>query len=256
MATAAPVNHQADDQPVRHKLQVHFDSHHYKLTDDELTSLADDADLLAKAVGNFPMAELRVLIEQNGRAGDFSVKLSLLLPNHTIVGSDQDANLHVAFERSMQSVLENVRAYKDRLGQVEGRRKAEAGTQQDLTPDAALDFTRVDAAAAAGDYAAFRAALAAYDDPLRLRAGRWVERYPNVQARLGRGLEVVDVAEEVFLLAFEGYAARPQGVPFGTWLEGHLDQAVKALDANPDGELENINMARAACAITPPAEAP
>lgn len=244
----------ADDQVVKHRLQVHFDTHQCELTDDEKASLADDTDLLARAVGNFPVAELRVLIRRGGRNNEFVVKLTLILPNNVIVSSDHEAVLHSAFERAMQSVLENVRAYKDKLGQLDERRRAENHTQIDLLPTLAVDFVALDNAVKAGDYAAFRAVLSPYDDALRARAGRWVERYPALQARMGKGMEVVDVVEEVLLMAFEEYEGRPESVPFGTWLENHLDPAVKALEAHPDEELENINMARAAVdAAIPPA---
>jgi len=42
----------------------------------------------------------------------------------------------------------------------------------------------------AGDYAAFRVAAFGFEDAVRLRAGRWVERYPDLEAKIGRGLRV------------------------------------------------------------------
>ena len=105
----------------------------------------------------------------------------------------------------------------------------------------------MDAAAKAADYPAFRAAIAPYEDAVRLRAGRWIERYPEVQGRMGRGLEVIDVVEGVFLAAFEEYEDRPAGVRFSGWLEGLIDPTVRAIAHHPEEELENINMARSAC---------
>ncbi len=96
------------------------------------------------------------------------------------------------------------------------------------------------------DYAAFRTATFAYEEPLRKRAGRWVERYPRAEAQIGNKLEMADVVEEVFLDAFEQYDRRPKGVRFGEWLEGLIDPAVKELLAHPDEELENIALARTA----------
>ena len=84
-----------------------------------------------------------------------------------------------------------------------------------------------------------------------MRAGRWVERHPTVQARMGKGLETIDIAEGVFLAAFEEHPKRPPGVPYGTWLENLLDPVIKAIERHPDEELENINMARAACEAGP-----
>jgi ribosome-associated translation inhibitor RaiA len=238
---------------VRHKLQIYFDAHKCRLTERELTALADDTDSLARQVGNFPHADLRVVIEHT-RTDEFTVKLGLLLPGDTLVTSDHDRVMHAAFERALVSLEDEVREYKDRLDRVPERRKAGAGTDQELTSSSPVEAAALEAAVVAGDYPAFRAAIAAYEDGLRVRAGRWVERHPAVQARMGKGLETIDIAEGVFLAAFEGYSNRPGGVPFGTWLESLLDPVIRAIEHHPDEELENINMARAACDAGPAPE--
>jgi ribosome-associated translation inhibitor RaiA len=240
-------NTTAPDELVKHKLQVHFDTHECQPTREELAEMADDLDSLARQVGNFPVADLRVLIEWNTRSNEFAIKLSLILPGETLVTSDHDRVMHAAFERSLGSLVDTLHAYKDRLNQVEERRKQENGTHQELKPATPIEPAALDAAAAAGDYPAFRAAIAPYADPLRLRTGRWVERYPAVQAMMGKGLETMNIVEGVFLAAFEGHAGRPPGVRYGDWLEGLLDPVVKAFERHPDEELENVNMARAAC---------
>jgi DNA-directed RNA polymerase specialized sigma24 family protein len=104
------------------------------------------------------------------------------------------------------------------------------------------------AAIAAQDYAAFRAAVAPYEEWLRLRAGRWVERYPDAQARMNRDFDVLDLMEGVFLSAFENYEHRHAEVPFHTWLDGLIDPTVKAFVHDPYHARENVNMARTACA--------
>jgi len=236
---------------VKHRLQVYFDAHEFELTDAERADMADDTDSLARQVGNFPTADLRIIAERNSRSDEFAVKLTLILPGQTLVTSDHDRVLHAAFERALASLQEAVAAYKDRLDQTEERRKVENGTHKELLPANPVDAAALDAAVGPGDYPAFRAALAPFEDGLRLRVGRWVERYPAVQARMGKGLETVDVAEGVFLAAFEGHANRPPTVPYGQWLEGLFDPVIKGIEHHPDDELENINMARAACAAGP-----
>lgn len=232
---------------VRHKLQVHFDTHECRPTDDEINGMADDADSLARQVGNFPVAELRVLIERNTRSNEFTTKLTLILPGETLVTSDHDRVMHAAFERALDSLEDALKAYKDRLNQVEVRRKAENGKIQELDPVTPIEPAALDAAAAAGDYPAFRSAIVAFEDPLRLRVGRWVERYPVVQGKMGRGLDTIDIVEAVFLDAFEGHQTRPPGVRYGEWLGGLIDPAVRAFEHHLDEELENVNMARSAC---------
>lgn len=239
------------DGLVRHKLQVHFDAHECKPTQDELDGMADGLDSLARQVGNFPMAELRVLIERNSRSTEFAIKLTLILPGETLVTSDHDKLMHPAFERAVTSLEDTLKAYKDRLNQVEARRKVENGNHQEIVPANPIDFNALDDAVRAADYASFRAAIAPYEDPLRVRIGRWVERCPAVQVRMGRGLETIDLADAVFLAAFEAHETRADGVRYGEWLEGLIDPVVRAFEHHPDRELENVNMVRSACEATP-----
>jgi DNA-directed RNA polymerase specialized sigma24 family protein len=72
-----------------------------------------------------------------------------------------------------------------------------------------------------------------------------VQRYPHAQARVGDGLAIGDLVEEVYLNAFERFGQRPAGpVSFTEWLEGLIDPSLKALLRHPDRESENASMAR------------
>jgi hypothetical protein len=95
-----------------------------------------------------------------------------------------------------------------------------------------------------GNYQAFRTALVSYEDWLRKRIGRWVQRYPEAEARLGRGLAIGDILEEVYLNAFEQYGRRPIQVPFHVWLDGLIDPSLKMLLKHPDEEGQNASFAR------------
>ena len=234
------------DFPATANLIVHYDVHQGHVDQAELDKMTAGLDGLSRQVAHFPQHDLRVVIEHRPRTSEFAVKLTMLLPGKTLVTSDHDGVLHAAFDRALQSLTHEVQAYKDALGGTEERQKQEERTRQELLPDLPLDAAALDAAADAGDYPAFRAVIAAYEDPLRLRVGRWVERYPELQARMGKGMDVLDVVEDVFLSAFEGHPTRPPGVPYGQWLEGLIDPVVRAFEHHPDEELENINMARAA----------
>jgi ribosome-associated translation inhibitor RaiA len=246
------MNPASSDAPVRHKLQVHFDAHECRPAQEELAEMADHLDSLARQVGNFPVADARVLIEWNGRTGEYAVKLTLLLPGETLVTSDHDRILYAAFDRALASLEHSVRGYKERLDRVSERRRREVGSDLEVTPDILPDAAVLDGAVAAGDYPAFRAALAPYEDALRVRAGRWVERYPEVQGKLGKGIEVVDVAEGVFLRAFEEHPRRSVDVPYGEWLESLIDPTVNAIAHDGGEEVENIRMARSAYEATLP----
>jgi ribosome-associated translation inhibitor RaiA len=238
------------DQTVRHKLQIHFDLHECQFTPEALSALADDLDPLAMQAGNFPVADVRARIEWNGRNNEYVVKLSLILPGETLVTSDHDAVVHAAFHRALDSLERALESYKGRLGGVDARQKMEeAGKLQAPTTAGPVDEAALDAAAAARDYPAFRAAITPYEDWLRLRVGRWVERYPDVQARMmGRDFDVLDLMEGVFLAAFEQHARRHAEVRYRDWLEGLIDPTIRDFARDPVGERQNVNLARSACA--------
>jgi ribosome-associated translation inhibitor RaiA len=211
-----------------------------------MAQMRQQLDSLLRQVEAFPLSDVHVLVERNTRSNDFSVKITLILPGETLVGTDHDPFLLAAFDRCLIGLEENVRAYKDRLGRVPQRQKVEKGTHQELAPTVQPDGAAIASAVADGDYSAFRTATFSYEEPLRKRAGRWIERYPAVQARIGKGLEVNDVVEEVFLTAFESYEHRPMDIRFGDWLEALMDPAIKALQHRTDEELENLNLVRSA----------
>jgi hypothetical protein len=100
------------------------------------------------------------------------------------------------------------------------------------------------AAVRAGDYRAFRTALSGYEDWLRKRVGRWLQRFPEAEARIGRGLAIGDVVEEIYLAAFERYGQRPDEVPLHQWLEDLIDPSWRVLLRHPDAERENASLAR------------
>jgi hypothetical protein len=232
-------------------LLVTFDAHECHPAPAELDEMRAGLEGLARQVAHFPTRDLRVVIEGKPRTNEFVVKLSLILPGKTIACGDHGPTLQAAFERCVDVLVENVKAYKDSLGQVPERQKAEKRTQAALLPSTPVDIAAVSAAVEAGDYAAFRAALAPYDDGLRVRVGRWIERYPAVQALIGKKIEAIDVAEAVFLAAFDEYEHQPLGERFGDWLESLIDPTVRAFEHKPDEELENVNMARSAIDANP-----
>jgi DNA-directed RNA polymerase specialized sigma24 family protein len=96
----------------------------------------------------------------------------------------------------------------------------------------------------AGDYMAFRNDLVLYEDWLRKRVGRWVQRYPDAEARVGDGLKIGDLVEEVYLNAFEHFTERPDEVSLSDWLDRLIDPSLKALLRHPDEERENASFAR------------
>jgi ribosome-associated translation inhibitor RaiA len=229
-----------------HNLRIQIDTHQCDVSAAAVARMQDALAALGKLVEHFPVSDLHVLVEHNARSKDYSVKTSLFLTGETLVSSDRNTQVYTAYERCVNNLIEDVRAYKERLGRVPERQKQEKGTRQELEPDLSPDVAALDAAVRDGDYAAFRRAAYGYEEPLRKRIGRWIERYPEVGARIGKGLEIADVVEGVFLNAFEGYGQRPGAVRFGDWLERLIDPAVKTLGKDGGAELENVRLARTA----------
>lgn len=236
------------------QMQTIFDVHQYHLSAGERARLEDSLDGLTRMVENFPVADLHITIEGNARSSDVSVKLSLILPGNTLVTNDQDAVLSVAFDRCLTALTDLVQGYKARLDGQEQRNKLVKGTAHDLFPTRNLDLAAVDGAVAAGDYAAFRTALLPFEDPIQARAGRWVQRFPEYEARIGKDIKMSDVTEEIFLTAFDQYHARPEGLHLSEWLENLIAPSIKALMRNTAAEKENINLARSAMNATQPIE--
>ena len=52
-------------------------------------------------------------------------------------------------------------------------------------------------------YERFRSLLFPYEESVRKRIGRWVQRYPEIEAQIGTRFDLEDAVEEVFLMAFD-----------------------------------------------------
>ncbi len=227
-------------------LPVKWDTKHCTLSPGQIRKLEEGLEPVTRVVRDFPVSALNIVVECFPRTTRYRVKTTLVLTGETLVSLDEDKELHPAFERCVQNLVQDVHAYKDRMGKVAEVAKQVKGTHQDVEPTVDPDPAALDRAVAEGDYAAFRRASFGYDEPLRRRIGRWVERYPALSARIGKGLTIDDLVEEVFLAAFEAYEQRSRGIRLGDWLEGLIDPAIKQVAAHPEEELENINLARAA----------
>jgi hypothetical protein len=230
------------------KLPIKWDTKHCRLFPAQQRKLEEGLESVSRLVRDFPVSELLVVIEHFPRTTRWRVKTSLVLTGETLVSLNEDDELHPAFERCVANLVQDVHAYKDRMSQVSEVAKQLKGTHQDLEPTVDPDPAAIDRAVNDGDYPAFRAATFGYEEPLRKRIGRWVERYPALSAQIDKGLKIADLVEEVFLNAFEQYARRPKDLRLGQWLDGLIDPALKEVAAHPDKELENINLARSAWA--------
>jgi ribosome-associated translation inhibitor RaiA len=230
-----------------YNLLDNLDMKHCQLPPNELNKMEAMLSPLNDMVRNFPVSKLHVLVSYRHRTTDYVVRTSLILPGGTLVSSGHHLQVHAAFEHCIANLVREVQRYKDRLGSVPEHAKQREGTHHPLLPTIAPDSGAVEAAVQSGDYAAFRTATAGYEEPVTALVGRWIERYPQVAARLGRDLHISDLVEDVFLIAFDEYEYRPKDIRLGEWLGRHIDTAIKAMADHPEEEMENVNMVRLAC---------
>jgi len=234
--------HYSDD---RYHLHVQLESKHCQVPADELTRMQQSLQPLGEAVQDFPTSDLRITIIHHARSALYHVEAKLKLPGQTLFTGEQDAYLDSAFQRCVQKLVRKVETYKDRPDRkaIETAARRAALRREVVVPTDA-DTGVLGKAVQTGDYRRFRTALAGYEEWLRNRVGRWVQRYPEAQARVGHGLALGDLVEEVYLNAFDRYALRPAGVPLHDWLDGLIDPSLKVLLRHPEEERENASMAR------------
>jgi ribosome-associated translation inhibitor RaiA len=229
----------------RHHLNVQIESKQHQLSPQERVELENALIPLAAEVQNFPSADLAVHLIHHPHSDTFHVQFRFHLPGQTLFASDQDKVAQLAFEHCVRNLLDEVEAYKKHPDQrAEQIAENQAALENDIVAREGPDDGILGEAVTAGDYQAFRTATSPYEEWLRKRVGRWVQRYPDAEAQVGKGLALGDLVEEVYLNAFEGYPHRPVAVPFHQWLDSLIDPALKALLRHPDQEKEIAGFAR------------
>lgn len=238
-----------------YNLHIELDTKHCSLTGPEIEKMERGLDPLAAIVADFPVSDLYITVAYYDQTRHYEVKTALVLTGTTLFSADHDDAVHPAYERCVRKLIQRVEAYKDRLSSKPEQSKQEKGTHQTVLPTALPpEQQALDRAVGEGDYRAFRESLLVYEEPLRKRVGRWVQRYPELDAQIDRLITLNDIVEEVFLTAFERYEHRPKNLLLNDWLESLIDPALRDLVRHFDEEIENINFARSS-AGTPPATA-
>lgn len=228
----------------KHELRIQLDTKHCSLRAHEIAKMEESLDTLRTRAQQFPINDLYVTVTHYPRTGDYHVKTSLVLTGRTLFTGDRDVLVHPAFVRCVRKLVSKLDAYLEALSNKPAIAKQEEGTQIEVVPNAAPDSRQLEQSVAEGDYAAFRRATDVYEEPVRRRVSRWINRYPQLAARLGDSLSVDDAVEEVFLNAYERFNERPQSLRLGQWMEDLIDPSLRALSEHPDEELESISLAR------------
>jgi ribosome-associated translation inhibitor RaiA len=232
----------------RYRLHVEIRTKDCQLPTDERERLQRLLEPLGEAVR--PFAGSRLVMNfvhhaNNPQGGRYHVEAKVQLPGQTIFSADRDDYLDSALQRCLRKLVRGVQDYQEHPDR-RAVRQAErlANFERDVVLPEDPDAGPLAEAVRAGDYRTFRNALIDYEDFLRLRVGRWVQRYPKAEARVGDGIKIGDLVEEVYLNAFERFGQRPTSIPLGEWLESLIDPSLKMLMRRPDEERENASFAR------------
>jgi hypothetical protein len=228
----------------RHQLRVNIETKECNLPSDELARIQGPLDEVAASIGDLP-AQLHLTIVQHPHSRRFHVDAALRLPRETLFTGDWDSYLDTALERCVRKLLRKTERYHDggdhRADTI--ARDIQRQNNQIVAPEDP-DAGALGEAARSGDYHRFRKLLAGHEDWLRLRIGRWLQRYPQMEAELGRRVSIGDLVEEVLLNAFESFGGRSHDVPLHEWLDSLVDPSLQDFRHDPIDERENISFAR------------
>jgi len=224
-------------------IRIQLDLHNCQFSPEALAEFESALDPLRKPVEKFPVSDLNIVITFQPRTNVYQVKMSLILSGGTLVTGEIHPVAYTAFEAAVRKMVRRLLAFEAELAAEADIAKRQEGTVQDVLPETDPDLAFIDSTAKSQDYAAFRKSLYPYEEVIRKRVGRWVQRYPDIDARIGIDLEIDDIVEEVFLNAFDRWESRPVEVPLGEWLDGMIDPSVKLLYEHPE-EKENVELAK------------
>jgi len=226
-------------------VRVEINSKGCTIPPDERARFQGSLRSLAASVRDFPDPVLQMAVIYHPKSETFHAEAKLKLPGRSLFTSEKDPYLDSALMRSVESMIRKAEAYRARPAQeaVEVAERRDA-LDRDIIAPQATDTGPVGRAVEAGDYRSFRIALVGYEDWLRRRAGRLVQRTPEAQARLGRDIRLGDIVEDVYLTAFEQWPRRAADVPLSDWLERLIEPSIRALLRHPDEEAEAARLAR------------
>ncbi len=231
-------------QEVR-RLRTNLDTKKCTLRQGEIEAMEESLGALEAVTATFPFADLHVTISYAARSDEYHVKATLRLPGADLFTGEHDSVALPAYERCVRKLVRKAEAYKQRM-QTNGGAKAKfaAGTRQSMDPTEVPVLDLLEKASGAQDYETFRQELSGFDEPVRRRIGRWIQRFPELDETFGEYLPMDDLVEEVMLTAFEEYGARPEVMRIGDWLESLIAPALRSFLEHPEEELEAISYAR------------
>lgn len=227
-----------------HELIIEVKTHGFELPPVEYGRIETALRSLREVVDCFPVKSIKVTATFHARREDYHVKMSLNLPGRTLFTGERDRVVYTAIERCIDKMLGKVSAYKLHMQREDETSKQARGTHHVLKASTDVDTGELEEARVQGDYLRFRRELDGFSTGLSENVGRWVKRYPEIEAMLGDGITISDIVEDVFFHAFEQFEDRNSNVPPGVWLEGLVDQSIQDVLRSPETEFANISYAK------------
>jgi len=228
-----------------HHLQVEIRSRNCEVPLDERARMQQRLADIGERVRDLPIAQLTITLIAHPRAQDYHCEAKLKLPGRTLLAGARSDYLDSAFQGCVNRLTADLDAY---LAHPDEDAIRQAGQRRALDNDIALpqdpDAGPIGRAVQAGDYRAFRMAMAGYEEWLRKRVGRWIQRFPEAEDRIGCDILIGDLIEEVYLRAFERYTRRPTDVRLSEWLDKLIDPALQETVRKPAETHEEASLAR------------
>jgi hypothetical protein len=236
------INHRHFKSRYRH-LDIDIDVQQCEFPDDERQRIQHDLELLADELLEFPASQLRLSIVYHPRQEEYHAQAWLKLPGKRFVSGRYSPWLDYSVMRCLAKLRRHVESYRENPNSEairETERRLEL--QNHVVPPTERIADALEKAIQRQDYRAFRRALSGYEDRMRAQVANWVRRYPQMTRLLGEDIEIEDIVEEVFLMAFDEFPVQ-QEKTISEWLRQFIDPAVKAI-WHDESEREAAEFAR------------
>jgi hypothetical protein len=217
------------------RFTVTFECKDCEIPERTRTWMQDELEHIGRVTEEMGKRQLWVTVVFHARSGIYRVRAKFKAPGRTVMTGDNHPLLDEALRRCLAKAFLRMEAFRDNLdqGSVEQAKRREA-LSDNLVAPTGFNAGAISRACQDGDYEAFRRGLIGHESWVRMRVGRWIQRYPEIQQEVGESFEISDLMEEVFLLAFERYQERPDEVPLHEWLDKLIDPAVRDFWNDPD----------------------
>jgi hypothetical protein len=220
------------------RLAIEISAKECQVPDDLRARLMPRFENLGHATEEFGQSQFWLTIVFHPRTEVYHAQGKLKLPGETIITGDRNPYLDIAIERCLEKVRQRIDAYRaDPDREVRERVLRQVNQATDIIAPVEPDSGQLGQAATAGDYPTFRRALLGHEEWVRMRVGRWIQRYPEIQDQVGQSFAIADLVEEVFLTAFERYPQRPAYISLHKWLDSLIDPSVKDFWNDPEDRM-------------------